>query len=110
MAIDVTDRVPAWVSYAEYVGGGSDKFYEIRVDEGVNSWLLTKRYGARPDSRTNGQTRQESFPTQAAAEAEARKVFESKTNKGYDPCPWPHGAAAMPDFRSPEAVEKWLSS
>lgn len=110
MAIDVSARVPLWVGYAEYIGSGSDKFYEARVDQDtVSTWLVTKRYGARPDTGEGGQIRQETFSSRVAAESAAVKVFDSKLDKGYDACPWPFGSAAMPDFRDPEAVERWLA-
>lgn len=111
MAIDVKQLVPAWVGYADYVGGGSDKFYEVRVDEDTpGNWLVTKRFGRNPDDGTGGQVHQERHVNRQAAEANAVKVYDSKLGKGYDPRPWPHGAAAMPDFQNPEAVERWLAT
>lgn len=109
----VWDRAPEWVSYATFVGGGSDKFYEVRVDQqtsGTTSgWVVTKRYGRNPDTR-GGQSREERYLSRDVAETNARNFMNSKVNEGYIPRPWPHGAAAMPDFRDPEAVERWLAT
>lgn len=108
-ALDVWNRAPRWVAYGEYVGGGSNKFYEARVDAEGGSWVLTKRFGARPDTR-GGQTRQESFATSEAAITAGTKVFNEKESKGYVQCAWPHGLEPIPDLNDPKAVEAWLSS
>jgi predicted DNA-binding WGR domain protein len=62
--------------YFEFVGGNSRKFWEITVD-GVNLYVRFGRIGAK------GQTQLKSFPTPAAAQAEARKLISEKTLKGY---------------------------
>lgn len=62
--------------HLEFVGGGSSKFWEIRV-RGCESFVRFGRIG------TAGQERVARHATPAAAEAEARKLADSKTRKGY---------------------------
>ena len=62
----------------EYVGGGSDKFWEIEV----RGTEVTVRFGRRG---TNGQTQTKSFPHQAAAHEHADKLVQQKIAKGYEP-------------------------
>lgn len=76
-----TDSVGAPVGtsfqrYLEFVGGGSSKFWEIRV-LGCENVVRFGRIG------TAGQERAVRHSTPEAAEAEARKLAESKTRKGY---------------------------
>ena len=57
---DFRDQEPVWVKYAEYIGDGSDKFYEVRIDMDDNGlFYVTKRWGRRPDSGA-GQIKVES--------------------------------------------------
>ncbi len=62
--------------YLEFVGGGSSKFWEIRV-RGCETFVRFGRIG------TAGQERAVRHSTPEAAEAEARKLAESKARKGY---------------------------
>lgn len=62
--------------YLEFVGGGSSKFWEIRV-RGCDSFVRFGRIG------TAGQERAARHSTPESAEAEARKLADSKARKGY---------------------------
>jgi DNA ligase 1 len=59
-----------------FVGGGSDKFWEIEV-AGTD---VTVRFGR---TGTDGQTKTKSFPDEAAAKKHAEKLIAEKTGKGY---------------------------
>ena len=60
----------------EFVGGGSDKFYELTTSGNE----VVVRFGR---NGTNGQTTTKSFPDDAAAEKHARKLVAQKLGKGY---------------------------
>jgi DNA ligase-1 len=64
--------------YFELIVGGSRKFWEVKVDD----TLLTTRTGRIGAA---GQVSQESFPTGAAALAQAQALISEKTAKGYAP-------------------------
>ena len=59
-----------------FVGGGSDKFWEI----GVNGIEVAVRFGR---NGTAGQTNTKSFGDAAAAQKHADKLIHEKTGKGY---------------------------
>jgi predicted DNA-binding WGR domain protein len=80
---DFRDQEPAWVKYAQYIGNGSDKFYEVTIhlgDEGL--FWLQKRWGARPDAG-GGQIKVESYASLQGAINGANDIFSAKINKGY---------------------------
>jgi predicted DNA-binding WGR domain protein len=60
----------------EFVGGGSDKFWEITT-RGAEIIVRFGRNGAQ------GQTTTKTFPDAAAARAHADKLIRQKTGKGY---------------------------
>ena len=59
-----------------FVGGGSDKFWEIDVSGGK----VTVSYGR---NGTAGQSITKSFTDAAAAQKHADKLIHEKTGKGY---------------------------
>ena len=59
-----------------YVGGGSDKFWEIDVSGAE----VTVGYGR---NGTAGQTNTKSFAEATAAQKHADKLIHEKTGKGY---------------------------
>jgi predicted DNA-binding WGR domain protein len=90
---DFRDQEPVWVKYAEYIGDGSDKFYEVRIDMGDDGkFYLQKRWGARPDSGA-GQIKVETYTTMNAATAMANDIFRQKVRKGYFVSERPLGAS-----------------
>lgn len=101
---DFRDQEPVWVRYAEYIGGGSDKYYEVRVDfTDDGAFLLTKRWGRRPDSGS-GQIKAEPYSTLSGATQAASAMLADKIRGGYRECARPMGAAnkvrreSGPDF------------
>ncbi len=60
----------------EFVGGGSDKFWEVTQ----NDAQVTVRFGK---NGTAGQTDTKSFPNSAAAQKHAEKKIAEKLAKGY---------------------------
>jgi DNA ligase 1 len=60
----------------EFVGGGSDKFWEVTV----NGSEVLVRFGR---NGTNGQSTTKNFADQAAAEKHAAKQIREKLGKGY---------------------------
>jgi predicted DNA-binding WGR domain protein len=60
----------------EFVGGGSDKFYEVNTAGSE----VTVRFGR---NGTNGQTTTKTFSDDAAAEKHAEKLALQKLAKGY---------------------------
>ncbi len=60
----------------EFVGGNSDKFWEIAV----NGCEVLVTFGRRG---TNGQAETKRFPDEAAANKHAQKKIEEKVKKGY---------------------------
>ena len=89
---DFRNEDPVWVKYLEYVGGGSDKFYEARVDMGEDgTFYLTKRWGARPDAG-GGQIKVEPYQTLTRAQTMANDIINIKVAKGYRVTERPWGA------------------
>jgi predicted DNA-binding WGR domain protein len=89
---DFRNEDPVWVKYAEYIGGGSDKFYETRVDmDDDGTFYLTKRWGARPDSG-GGQIKVEPYQSLTAATNNADAILGAKIRKGYRITERPWGA------------------
>jgi predicted DNA-binding WGR domain protein len=92
-APDFRDQEPVWVRYAEYVGGGHDKYYEARIDLGDDGhFWLTKRWGARPDAGA-GQIKAEPYNTLLQATSAANEILNAKRRKGYTLCERPKGAS-----------------
>lgn len=92
MGTDFRFEDPVWVRYAEYIGGGHDKYYEVRIDMDDNGWfVLTKRWGRRPDSGA-GQTKTEEYVTINTATQAALSMLAEKIRKGYRECERPWGA------------------
>ena len=60
----------------EFVGGGSDKFWEITT----RRTEVTVRFGR---NGTQGQNTTKTFPDAAAARQHADKLIRQKTGKGY---------------------------
>jgi predicted DNA-binding WGR domain protein len=60
----------------EFVGGGSDKFWEI-TSRGTE---VTVRFGR---NGTNEQTTSKTFPDATAARRHADQLIRKKTGKGY---------------------------
>jgi predicted DNA-binding WGR domain protein len=90
---DFRDEEPVWVKYAEYIGGGSNKFYEVRVDMGDDgTFYLQKRWGARPDSGA-GQIKVEPYQSLNAATNNANAILKGKLDKGYRLTDRPLGAS-----------------
>jgi predicted DNA-binding WGR domain protein len=80
---DFRDQEPTWFKYAEYIGHGSDKFYETSIhfgDDGV--FYLQKRWGRRPDTGA-GQIKVEPYQSLNAAINNADATLGSKLMKGY---------------------------
>jgi predicted DNA-binding WGR domain protein len=90
---DFRDTEPAWVRYAEYIGNGSDKYYEVRVDLGDDGlFYVTKRWGRRPDTGA-GQTKVEFSTSMLHATMMAKGALIEKVRKGYRECERPYGAS-----------------
>jgi predicted DNA-binding WGR domain protein len=105
---DFRDQEPLWVKYAEYVGNGSDKFYEVRIDLADDGqFVLTKRWGARPDVG-RGQIKPEYYITLVHAQNNADAALGGKLRKGYVLAPRPYAASNKvyketgPDYYSDE--------
>ena len=60
----------------EFIGGGSNKFWEIAV----NNAAVTVRFGRMG---TNGQTCSTTFDDTAAAQKHSENLIRQKTGKGY---------------------------
>ncbi len=60
----------------EFVGGASDKFYEVAV----RNCEVTVRFGR---NGAEGQTQTKTFPNAAAAQKHAASQVRSKLAKGY---------------------------
>lgn len=89
---DFRDQEPLWVRYAEYVGDGSNKFYEVRIDlTDEGEFCLTKRWGARPDTG-RGQIKPEYYSGLALATTRANAQLEEKIAKGYQVVARPYAA------------------
>jgi predicted DNA-binding WGR domain protein len=90
---DFRDQEPVWVRYAEYIGGGSDKFYEVRIDMDDNGlFYVTKRWGRRPDTGA-GQIKVESSQNMSYAMGVADGMLAEKLRKGYRLTERPRGAS-----------------
>ena len=63
--------------YFEFIGGGSRKFWEIRLSENT----FTVRYGRIGAS---GQSQSKTFSDAARARREMDKLIEEKLRKGYE--------------------------
>jgi DNA ligase len=70
------DSTMAQKRHFEFVEGTSSKFWEVRV-EGRD---VTTRWGR---IGTDGQSKTKTFKDEAAAQAEAAKLIQEKTGKGY---------------------------
>jgi predicted DNA-binding WGR domain protein len=73
---DSTMPVTTTLRRFEFVGGGSDKFWEVRTEGGE----VTVRFGR---NGTNGQITSKAFPDAAAARRYADRLIRQKTGKGY---------------------------
>ena len=94
-AQDFRDEEPVWVKYAEYVGQGSDKFYETTIhfgDDGV--YYLQKRWGRNPDTGV-GQIKVEPYASLQNAQAAAHGIFNEKIRKGYRIIERPYTASPL---------------
>ena len=82
--MDVRTAPPVWVKYAELIGGGHDKYYELRVDLDDNGMFqMTARWGRRPD-RGVGQTKvYDVVRSMGSATSHAEALFREKLRKGY---------------------------
>ncbi|MEW6155543.1 MAG: WGR domain-containing protein, partial [Actinomycetota bacterium] len=79
----------------EFVGDGSEKFWEVERD----GTAVTVRFGRLG---TNGQSRTKDLATQAAASAHLDKLVAEKTGKGYVETPTPAAATpAVPPAATP---------
>jgi predicted DNA-binding WGR domain protein len=89
---DFRDQEPLWVKYAEYIGNGSDKFYEVRIDlTDEGDFCLTKRWGARPDTG-RGQIKPEYYQSMSRAMGVADGQLADKLRKGYRIAERPYAA------------------
>jgi predicted DNA-binding WGR domain protein len=88
--MDVRDTLPAWVRYAEYIGGGSDKYYELRIDMlDTGQFQMTARWGRRPD-QGSGQTKvYDVVANMQIATGHANALYQAKLAKGYRPAERP---------------------
>lgn len=90
---DFRDQEPLWVRYAEYVGGGSNKFYEVRIDLADDGhYVVTNRWGRRPDTGS-GQIKEGVANTLPMAQRMALDKFALKLAKGYRECDRPLAAS-----------------
>lgn len=95
MTTDFRDTEPLWVRYAEFIGGGHDKFYEVRVDlDDDGSFVITRRWGARPDTGV-GQIKIERRHQVTQAQGVALTFFLAKVKKGYRECERPLAASGQ---------------
>jgi predicted DNA-binding WGR domain protein len=89
---DFRTEDPVWVRYAEWIGNGHDKFYEIRIDmDDAGTFWVTKRWGARPDAG-GGQIKVESCISLSAAQSVSLDMLGRKLAKGYVEVERPYGA------------------
>jgi predicted DNA-binding WGR domain protein len=72
----VTPAPPNSVRHFEFVGGSSQKFWEISISDSS----VTVRFGR---IGTAGQTQMKSFADQEKAQREAEKLIAEKVKKGY---------------------------
>jgi predicted DNA-binding WGR domain protein len=106
---DFRDQEPLWVKYAEYVGNGSDKFWECRVDlADSGEFVLTTRWGPRPD-RGRGQIKTEYYTSMVHTTNNADAKLGAKLRKGYRLVDRPLAASNQvfketgPDYYDPDA-------
>jgi predicted DNA-binding WGR domain protein len=89
---DFRDQEPMWFRYAEYVGDGSNKYWEARIDLADDGqFILTTRWGAKPD-RGAGQIKTAPFARLPHAQNSALNQFGAKIKKGYAEVDRPHAA------------------
>lgn len=82
-AYDFRDQDPAWFKYAEWIGQGHDKYYEVRIDLADDGqFVLTKRWGPRPDNG-KGQIKVETCQSMTSAISRATGWLDVKLRKGY---------------------------
>lgn len=94
---DFRDTEPLYVHYATFVGGNSNKFYEVRIDLADSGlYVLTKRWGARPD-QGKGQIKVETYAMMPSATAQADAAIAAKISRGYRPSPRPDSANGQVD-------------
>lgn len=90
--MDFRNQEPVWVRYAEYIGGGHDKYYEVRIDMADDGlFYVTKRWGRRPDSG-GGQIKVESSQSMSYAMGVADGMLAEKLRGGYRMVERPLGA------------------
>src|SRR3954464_8612310 len=106
--MDFRNQEPVWVRYAINVAPGHDKYYEVRVDfsdEGM--FILTKRWGARPDAG-GGQIKVEEYQTLPGAIGVGSRRRDTEIARGCRACERPDGASNKvrreygPDFYDEE--------
>ena len=73
---DMTMPCPTIKRRFEFVGGSSDKFWELSI----NGNEVAVRFGR---NGTDGQSSTKTFPDNAAAEQHAEKAIKEKVGKGY---------------------------
>jgi len=94
---DFRDQEPVWVKYLIYVNGGSNKYYECRLDMADDGAIvLSKRWGRRPDFGT-GQVQTERHPSLGIAMSVADAQIENKIRKGYEVARRPRSASGNVD-------------
>ena len=81
-ALPLSAVLPGQARCFEYVGGGSSKFWHVRLD-GAELVVSFGRLG------TQGQVKRKTFPTEARARAEAERLVREKLGKGYREVPAP---------------------
>jgi predicted DNA-binding WGR domain protein len=92
---DFRDQEPLWVRYAEFIGSGSDKFYEVRIDlDDDGDFITTNRWGPRPD-QGKGQIKTTVASSLAMAQNLALDKFRAKLRKGYTETERPLAASAQ---------------
>ena len=90
---DFRTEEPVWVRYGEYIGSGSDKFYEVRIDLADDgSFVITRRWGRRPDTGV-GQIKTETRHSIYVAQRVALEYFGAKVTKGYREVERPYAAS-----------------
>jgi predicted DNA-binding WGR domain protein len=106
--MDFRNQEPVWVRYAINTAPGHDKYYEVRIDMDDRAvFVLTKRWGARPDAG-GGQIKVEEYQTLPGAIGAANRQLDTKIAKGYRRCERPDGASNKvrreygPDFYDEE--------
>jgi predicted DNA-binding WGR domain protein len=89
---DFRNQEPVWVKYLINTHGDHDKYYECRIDmTDEGEFVLTKRWGRRPDSG-GGQIKTEYFQSMARAMGAADAQINNKVRGGYSPIDRPDSA------------------